>query len=1404
MVVWNDLSNTQWLDYPSQSNILRRTYVNGFLDVSQNIVGRKDLELKGNITITGQEGYKWNAYGQVLSGNFEGSIFNSVYFGRSVQMDVSGLTIVVGANDQDIANTPYDANNPYPNQGAVTVYRYDTTAEIWYQLGNTIYGQTNNGDFGYHVDINDAGTRIIASDIGANLINVYDYDSSNNMWDIQTSITGHTLSLSNTPALSGNGNTIVFGNYTEGDDYNGKQYVYRNTSETTWTKIGEFTGSHIGAHLGYGISISYDGNRITVNESDYNINTVYDTGRIAIYEYSGTLFSWNLLGDWFYGETTNDRCGAVASLSKDGSIVAFLESVVARDVQVYQYDATGTGSWKQLGTTLHGDSDNNFGTGIRLSDDGTTLAVSSNDVSNPSIYVYKYTNGDWVQQGSIIVPASIPSSSGDFAINQALAITGDGTKIVAGKWGAISNNRSGGAVQSWQWSKKEKSYPSNNNTGELTILGDAAENPDNWEVTNVTTFSDGTDNYGSNMKFNANGTIMVVGEQSYNSSAGRIHAYKYRNGNWNKMGSDVADSNITYVGFSLGINDSGFIIGTGSGETTGGVIVWEFINGDWSVKGGEISNGSITKFGVRGISFNGEGNIVAARGDNGAAVYQYNSGTWNQLGTNFTGINTDADRTSIALNQAGNIVAIGDSKYDSHATDAGRVGIFQYNSGTTSWDQLGDWITPPSTTKNGDGDHYGISVSLSSDGYIVAFGVATGEGANLPSHAAISYRARIFQYVPSAGQWVPRSPDVKKRGVTSAISAGLKVGNHTALSGDGNTLVVNDQDAESASGVYGGAVHVFKYIDGLYKWVTRLDGPTDTSVYLGANGVAISRDGTRFGGSREGSDYVRIGTIVNNPHFKITNGNVGIGTTSGIPKLDVNGAVFLRNENLTFASGGGGGDTTEDAALVFNQGLSNRTLALKTDTDANLYGTYGGGGGRGTSWRLGGNGTSYFQNYVGIGTDTPNRSLTMYHSSAPALQLINPSTGTAQTDGMVLEQYLLDTYFTNKEQGHIYFRTHGDTVRMVLYHWSDFMMQGPYGKITTNNAQVSWTTSDYGTAAMRWQCIGSHSANGTNYWDLQMWKAGAFYFSYKNGHRGYVSNSGSNIKMNFTGQHRSYIEEIPFSEGEQYIGLIACANKNTYINVEDEPVYGKEAITINESLPLVSLCKKEKDKSCFGVISQVEDNNETQREYSLGTFVSLFGKQYGDNRFYINSVGEGALWVSNKNGNLESGDYITTSSVSGYGEKQDDDILHNYTVAKITMDCDFNPQLKQKKRILRRVIDFTFDISSNSYYDVSGNGKIFTKPSFNEDKTNKTDEYKNPHYTMTVDSSYNLIDARQNVLDVNGEIQWEDTTEQERAYKIRHVDPSGNILTEEEYNTKIASGEEAYIAAFVGCTYHCG
>ena len=89
------------------------------------------------------------------------------------------------------------------------------------------------------------------------------------------------------------------------------------------------------------------------------------------------------------------------------------------------------------------------------------------------------------------------------------------------------------------------------------------------------------------------------------------------------------------------------------------------------------------------------------------------------------------------------------------------------------------------------------------------------------------------------------------------------------------------------------------------------------------------------------------------------------------------------------------------------------------------------------------------------------------------------------------------------------------------------------------------------------------------------------------------------------------------------------------------------------------------------VISNAEEAEST-REHRLGTLTTFFKIPPNNNRLVINSIGEGAVMVSNINGNLENGDYITTSAIEGLGMKQDDDLLHNYTVAKITQDCDFS------------------------------------------------------------------------------------------------------------------------------------
>lgn len=238
--------------------------------------------------------------------------------------------------------------------------------------------------------------------------------------------------------------------------------------------------------------------------------------------------------------------------------------------------------------------------------------------------------------------------------------------------------------------------------------------------------------------------------------------------------------------------------------------------------------------------------------------------------------------------------------------------------------------------------------------------------------------------------------------------------------------------------------------------------------------------------------------------------------------------------------------------------------------------------------------------------------------------------------------------------------------------------------------------------------------------------------------------------INFTGQHPVlfYDDSINIEDIESKAGyIVVSSGKYRSLNTENKKIYENcmaKNITVNNSVPYVLLSNKEKDKSAFGVISnKVETLNITPLKEELEKY---------DKYIQINSLGEGAIWVSDIKGNLENGDYITTSVIPGIGEKQDSDILHNYTVAKITMNCDFNPQKKERK--------------------------------YKEKETNNNGEE-----ILTLKSEKTI---KENIIE-------------DKEYELKYVKITGELITEEEYNTEYAvDNTSVYKLALVGCTYHCG
>jgi hypothetical protein len=161
----------------------------------------------------------------------------------------------------------------------------------------------------------------------------------------------------------------------------------------------------------------------------------------------------------------------------------------------------------------------------------------------------------------------------------------------------------------------------------------------------------------------------------------------------------------------------------------------------------------------------------------------------------------------------------------------------------------------------------------------------------------------------------------------------------------------------------------------------------------------------------------------------------------------------------------------------------------------------------------------------------------------------------------------------------------------------------------------------------------------------------------------------------FTGQHGNNPINMDLKTNiEEYVGLIV-SSVGTYYSVNpvtQEVTTGKDAITISQALPQIKLTDTDKDKTVWGVVTNVNNDNFNPDGTIEYDNAATFGDRLGPNVIRVNSLGEGAIWVTNINGNIENGDYICSSLINGYGRKQDDDMLHNYSVAKSTMDCDFD------------------------------------------------------------------------------------------------------------------------------------
>lgn len=168
----------------------------------------------------------------------------------------------------------------------------------------------------------------------------------------------------------------------------------------------------------------------------------------------------------------------------------------------------------------------------------------------------------------------------------------------------------------------------------------------------------------------------------------------------------------------------------------------------------------------------------------------------------------------------------------------------------------------------------------------------------------------------------------------------------------------------------------------------------------------------------------------------------------------------------------------------------------------------------------------------------------------------------------------------------------------------------------------------------------------------------------------YASGTGANYGP-FTGAHECLVSEDEYNslevgdivvDGVCYKAVGTISQTICYAIQSSEPNQkGVVGVYVSEGTPL-STDENKIPVGLSGVSPDTLDEMITQNVRKSS----------------INSLGEGQVNVCGMNGNIAAGDLIVSSSIPGKGMKQDDDIIHSYTVAKAreSVTFDYPEQVK--------------------------------------------------------------------------------------------------------------------------------
>jgi len=340
---------------------------------------------------------------------------------------------------------------------------------------------------------------------------------------------------------------------------------------------------------------------------------------------------------------------------------------------------------------------------------------------------------------------------------------------------------------------------------------------------------------GSSVSLSSDGSTVAIGASSNDgngSNAGHVRIYKNISGTWTQQGSDIdGEAAGDQFGSSVSLSSDGSTVAIGAryndgnGSNAGHVRIYKNISGTWTQQGSDIDGEAAGDDSGWSVSLSSDGSTVAigARHNDGSGadaghvrIYKNISGTWTQQGSDIDGEAAgDGSGASVSLSSDGSIVAIGALFNDGNGSSAGHVRIYKNISGT--WTQQGSDIDGEAAY-----DASG-SVSLSSDGSTVAIGAFFND-----DNGTSAGHVRIYK--DSSGTWTQVGSDID--GEAAGDASGFSV----SLSSDGSTVAIG-ADVNDGNGSNAGHVRIYKNISGTW---TQQGSDIDGEAAGDQSGVSVS------------------------------------------------------------------------------------------------------------------------------------------------------------------------------------------------------------------------------------------------------------------------------------------------------------------------------------------------------------------------------------------------------------------------------------------------------------------------------------------------------------------------------------------------------------------------------------